>query len=157
MERLGEYVLSLTATAMICCVVLSLFQEGSLRNLLRMVCGVILTLSALSPLTELTFPDLSTFSDSYWEDGEAISAMGTDMAAEQTSERIQRQLEAYILDKAAALDAEIRPVMELNEQGIPVSVRICGSCSDSVRRSLTAVITNDLGIPEEDQEWTGEM
>ena len=45
---------------------------------------------------------------------------------------------------------------KLDDQDIPVEVRLYGTCTSAVRQTLTAVITNDLGIPEEDQKWTGE-
>ena len=60
------------------------------------------------------------------------------------------------MDKADALGAGIRPEVKLDEQGIPVEVKLYGTCTSTVRQVLAAVITNDLGIPEEDQKWTGE-
>ena len=42
MQRLGQYALSLVATAMICGILLSFFREGTVKNILRMVCGIMM-------------------------------------------------------------------------------------------------------------------
>lgn len=157
MQQLGQYVLSLTAVAIICGILLSMFRDGTMRNLLRMLSGIVLTMIALSPLTDLRISDSFLFSESYHSEGKAIATMGEDLAESEKERCIQRQLEAYILDKADALNAQLTAVVKLNEDCLPVEVRLDGECSASVRQTLSAMITNDLGIPEEDQKWTGEM
>jgi len=156
MQQLGQYVVSLTAAAMICGILLSFFPEGAVRIQLRLVCGVFLTVTALAPLTRISLPDPMEFSQSYLSEGALLATNGENLAREEVHGRIKLALETYILDKAAAMDAEITPEIKLDTQGNPEAVTLLGDCSGNLRQQLGAVITNDLGIPEEKQQWTGE-
>ena len=156
MHQLGQYILSLTATAMLCGITISFFREGILKYTLQMICGIIMTIAVISPLSDLNISDVSVISDSYLIEGKTIAAMGVDLAQNEKEQCIQQRLEAYILDKADALNASVTPQVTLDNSGFPVEVRLWGQCSDQARQALTAMITNDLGIPEEDQKWTGE-
>lgn len=156
MQQLGRYVFSLTAAALLCGVVLSMFRDGTVRSILRIVCTVILTITALVPLTDYKISDFSGFSDHYLSDGKAIAAMGEDLARVEKGKCIQHQLEAYILDKASGMGADIKPDVTVDANGVPVKIRLRGQCSDRIRQELTDMITNDLGIPKEDQKWTGQ-
>lgn len=155
MQQLGAYVVSLTAAAMISGILLSLFPDGPVRGMLKLVCGVFLTVTALSPLIKINQPDLSGFVFDYMSEGESAAALGEDMAQDETLELIKFGLEAYILDKAASLDASVTPEVGLDESGVPVSVRMTGAVSDAARLELEALIAKDLGIPKEDQQWSG--
>lgn len=154
MQQLRTYVVSLTATATLCGVVLSLFPEGVIQKLLRLVCGIVLTIAVLSPLSDITLCEFSFVPENHLIAGENIAAMGNALAGEEKHRRIQQQFEAYILTKASALDAAVIPMVTLDNQGFPAEVQIKGTWSFSGKQALSAIITNDLGILEEDQIWT---
>ena len=156
MQQLGQYVLSLTSAAIICGLLQSLFRDGTTGRLLRICTGIVLSIVALSPLICLRIPDLCLFYDSYISEGNDIATMGEELAEAEKSRCIQREFEAYILDKANALNADITAEVRLNNKYLPVEVRMHGQCTDSARKTLVEMITNDLGIPEEDQKWTEE-
>lgn len=155
MQQLGQYVVSLTAAALICGILLSLFRDGPVRLIVRLVCGVFLTVTALSPLTDLSIPDVSAFVSDYRAEGEANAALGENLARAETQKRIRQQLEAYILDKATLMGAEITADISLNDEGYPEAVCLSGEVTDAVRQQLQEMITNDLGIPKENQQWIG--
>ena len=156
MQQLGRYVLSLTAATILCSVVLSMFRDGTVRRILRIVCAIILTITALSPLTDYKIPDFSELSGCYLSEGKVIASMGEDLAGLEKRKCIQLQLEAYILDKANGMGANLRPEVTVDANGFPVEIRLQGQCSERIRQELTDMITNDLGIPKEDQKWTGQ-
>lgn len=155
MQQLGEYVLSLTAGAVICSILLSLLQEGTGQQLLRIVCGVYLSVTALLPLTGWSLPELEGILRDHVPEAEAAATMGEDMAFQQRQVLIKQELEAYLLDKAAGMDAKITPEVFLDETGTPVSIRISGAVSAPVQAALETVISQELGIAKEDQKWTG--
>ena len=148
-----QYVLSLTAAALLGGLLLSCVPEGSARKILRLVCGILLTVTALRPLEQLRLPDPGALTGEYRQQAEAAAAMGQEMARQEAQEGIQDALEAYILDKAAELSLDITPELFLDETGMPVSVYMEGEISPEKRRHLQSVITNDLGIPGEAQKW----
>lgn len=155
MDALKDYVIALTAAALICGILLSLVPDGSLRKLLQLVCGVFLTVTALTPLTRLTWPDISGFLAPYNSQGESIAAMGQSMGQKERLGRIRDALEAYILDKAAALNCPVTLELSLDDTGVPLCVRLEGEYTLFQKQQLMTIITNDLGIPGEDQQWTG--
>ena len=69
---------------------------------------------------------------------------------------IKQQCETYILDKATAMGLTLEIEIQLHEDGqfpYPTGVVIRGSWTVAEQAALSAVITQDLGIPEERQEW----
>lgn len=154
MQQLGQYILSLTSAATICGLLQSLFRDGTTGRLLQILTGIVLSIVALSPFIRLRIPDLSLFYDSFISEGNDIATMGEELAEAEKFRCIQHGFEAYILDKANTLKADIIAEVKLNNKCLPVEVRIYGQCTDSVRKTLVDSITNDLGIPEENQKWT---
>lgn len=155
MRELGQYVVSLTAAALVSGMVLTLIREGPVRTLARLVCGVFLTITAISPLTRMEFSDLTAVEEDYLAEGRSAAALGENLALDSRSQLIKEGLEAYILDKATALDAEISAEVRLDGEGNPVSVIISGEVSSHIRRRLETVLTEELGISKENQQWTG--
>ena len=153
MTDFRQYVLSLTAAALLGGILLSCVPEGSGRKILRLVCGILLTVTALKPLGQLRLPNLDAMSGEYRQQAEAAVAVGQEMARLETREGIRNALEAYILDKAAELGVDVTPEVFSDESGIPVSVRLEGDVSSGMRQKIQTIITNDLGIPGEAQEW----
>lgn len=156
MHQLGNWVVHLTVTALICGVVCSLAGESALKGIVRMVCGIVLTVTAIRPLVGFSFPDFGGLMETYLDRGMEAAAMGENWAVEERLELIKLGLETYILDKAAALDADLDVCVFLDEEGNPRSAELYGIVSPSVRRELEAIIATDLGIAREDQKWTGQ-
>ena len=78
------------------------------------------------------------------------------MAGLEKRKCIQHQLEAYILDKAIAMGADIRPEVTVDADGVPLEIWLQGQCSERIRQELSDMITNDLGVLKEDLKWTGQ-
>lgn len=154
-HQLGEYVVSLTAAAMISGILVSLLPEGNLRQVMRTACGVFLAVTALSPLGQAALPDLEGLVRDPLEAGQAAAAQGEAMADTERISLIKLGLEAYLLDKAAAMGVEVTARVRLDPQGNPTGITVSGDVPDAQRRRLEAVIAEDLGIPKEAQQWTG--
>ena len=78
---------------------------------------------------------------------------GEDYVALRRREGICERLEAYILDKAAALGADVSVRFTLDDQDLPRTVTLTGSCTPAQKQALARVLAEDLGIPEERQIW----
>ena len=155
MQALGRYVLTLTTSAMICGILLSLLPKGRTRTILQAVCGIFLAASALSPVLDLSIPDVSALPSEYLLAGEAFAQTGEEEARRETHQRIKQGLEAYILDKAADLHANLHVEVTVGEDNLPTAVTISGEASPYARRQIQAMIENDLGISKENQKWIG--
>lgn len=155
MEGILEYVLSVIISALICGILPGLLQSGAIKDITKAVCGLVLTLTIISPFrsVNLEIPDHFLFMD---EDLE-ISAVseGEMLALEAMAEIIKVETEAYILDKANELNAQIDVDMRLSGEypPIPVAAVIIGKISDPIRAQLQEIMCTELNIPKEEQTW----
>lgn len=155
MESLRQYVICVTAAALICGIVTGMTKKGPAGELIRLVAGLVLAFVVLYPISGLNLEDLPLDLVAFMEAGESMSAQGEKITREATEDIIKSRTEAYILDKAAALDISLTVEVLLDEENIPVGVILSGAVSPYARSRLTNVIEKDLGIAKEKQIWTG--
>ena len=122
-----------------------------------MVSGLFLCIIAVSPMADLDLSYLTDFVETFEESAQTAAAVGTSMADDALRQIIKTETEAYILDKAAQFDLQLDVQVALTDDVIPVpeSVQLTGSVSPYVKSRLQILISNDLGIPKEQQLWTG--
>lgn len=157
MENLRQYVISVTAAALICGVITSMVKKGGAGELIRMLCGLVLSITVLYPISGLHLDSLSFDLSSSVQEGERTAAQGEKITRQSIADIIKSETEAYILDKASALGIDLRAEVLLGEDTIPVPVGVIltGAASPYARGQLTDAIEKDLGIPKENQLWTG--
>lgn len=151
-----QYLISITAAAVITLLIQKLLDgKGTVSNIAKMLCGIFLLLSILSPIADIKFSNLDDISFIYFQDGSEAVSKGATMANEQLRDSISKRVCAYILDKAEDYDARLSVNVVLSEDQIPVpiSVEICGNISPYGKRQLQMMIEKDLGISQEDQIW----
>ncbi len=156
MEGLRQYILSVLAAAWICGMIRHFVgKEGAAAGLVRMLSGLLLAFAVLRPIANLHVSDLREWSAPFADAGEAAAASGAEMAKDELRAIIKTRCEAYILDKAASMNAELSVQVTLSDDQIPVpqSVVLKGSVSPYARRRLEEVITGELGIAKENQTW----
>ena len=157
MEGIREYLISVTAAALVCGIVKSLTGEkGSIRGILGLICGVFLSLTVIRPLKDISLQDFPHLPDDMMLQAQSFSEEGVDYAKQAMARHISESCEAYILDKAQALGADIQVDISVSRDTspIPVSSMISGELSPYARNQLKQILKTDLGIPEEDQQWT---
>ncbi len=157
MERIRAYLLSVTAAALICGMVLRLLsQKGTASSIGKMVCGIFLALVIIGPVAKLSMGELLDFSNQFELDASEAVADGAEITKNTLSEIIKSRTEAYILDKAGQYGAELSVRVELSGDSIPVpvSVRLSGAVSPYAKGRLQEMLQEDLGIAKEKQIWT---
>lgn len=127
--------------------------KGAMGNLVKYLAGIFMALTILSPLVRLELPDLTRWMTTFQSEGREAAAAGAEMAEEASRELIKARLEAYILDKAASLGADVTAGVKLDDLGIPESVMIRGKVPAAVKARLAWMLREDLGIGEEGQHW----
>ncbi len=159
MDFIRDYLLSIIGGAMICGVILQIIPKGQYLILLKLLCGLFLTMSLLHPLIHMNW---QTITDEWtlakFEDGESIAAMGQRYSEKLLVARIKQEAEEYIFDKAAAFGLCIHADVEVSQSDIPVpvSVRLSGAADVTDRERLMQIIFEELGISKENQLWTEE-
>lgn len=152
MEAIKDYLLSVTAAALICGIVSSLAGKNSASKLFKLLSGLFLAVTVIKPVVDMKVNDIFEFTDSLAVDSDFAVLQGEKMAEEEMKRIIKDKCEAYILDKAKALGAEITVVVTLDEL-VPAQVAIEGDISPFIRSHLATTIAKEMNIPPEEQIW----
>lgn len=148
-----QYILTVTAAAILVSVLQKLAGSGTMGALIRMLAGVFMALTVMAPMVKLELPDPARWLAGLSAEGEAAAAEGERMGNDAAFAIIKDRTEAYILDKAAGCGAALAVQVTLDETGVPAAVTLTGSVSPYARTRLERIIASDLGIGEEDQQW----
>lgn len=148
------YFLSVICGSVVCGILTGLLEKkGTSGKILRLICGVFLTFTVIRPIADVRLDTFPVIYADWMTFGDSASAMGADYTAEAMSAIIKQEVQAYILDKAMALEGEIDAEVLLDESFIPCAVVLQGSISAKGKLALEQIIAEDLGIPKEEQRW----
>lgn len=153
---MGKYLLSVVGAALLCGIVTNLLGEkGAMGAAVKLLAGIYMTLTIITPWGDLRLDELSQLKDQITADGERITLSGQNATRDAMAESIIANTRTYILDKAETFGAELTVEVMLDDSTIPVpcGVRIRGSISPYNREKLSSIIQRDLGIPTEAQIW----
>lgn len=156
MEGVREYLLSVTAAAVVCSCIGAFFEKkGSIAVLVKTLCGIFVSLTVLRPVLNISLPDMENYISTYSADVQTVTEDAARSAANAQCEVIRQRAESYVYDKAAKLGCDISVCILLSEAEPyePVEIQIKGKLSPYAKSQLSASITADLGIPEEEQHW----
>ena len=158
MAGIREYILSVSAAAIICGVVGALSQgKTTATQLIKLCSGIFLSLIVISPLADIDLTNFADLTFSHISAAEEAASMGKNLAVDAMTDIIKKRCEAYILDKAKALGAKITVEITVSQDEIPVpqAVVIEGNVSPFAKSQLVSLLCDQLGIPKEDQKWVG--
>ena len=150
------YILSIVITAMICAAAnILLPPRSSAGQIIKLLSGVMLLLTVISPLTSISFQNISDYLQGISTDTDSFVAEGQIVAQEEINKIIKGKTEAYILDKANQMGLQIAVEVALDEDNysIPSFVKVTGALSPYSKEILSGYIENTLGIAKEKQVW----
>lgn len=157
MEGVREYLLSVTAAAILAGIVSTLTEEkGSQAGLVRLITGLFLCFTVIAPIARIKITEFTDFATDLFTEGQMLSQDGEEYYTQALRQVITEETRAYILDKARTYGAEIQVSVSVSEGDTPVPeyCTITGKLSAYVRQQLKKTIVNDLDIPEENITWT---
>ena len=154
MHELGKYIISVSACALACGMVLTLAKDTGHGGMIRLLCGVILTITALAPIRTIPIPEVADAAVFHEIQGRIHTQEGEDMARTAMERIIKAESEAYILDKAGALNLALEADVTVSD-GIPTAVCLRGEGAPWQIRQLENIITQELGISKENLRWIG--
>ena len=157
MNSVREYLLSIIAAAMVCSIVNTLIpKDCAQRSAIRMICGLFLAITAVSPLANFSLDNIQGYWSNIQMESDQIIDYGESEANNAYRDIIKDKTEAYILDKASYMGLTIEVEVTLSDTvpSSPYSVEITGAISPHSKTKLQEIIVNDLAIPEERQKWT---
>lgn len=154
---LRTWVLGMTGAALFCALASALTPRGTVKEIVKTVCGVVMAAALAAPLFSLPMADYALNAAHWRQEGAAIAAEGETLGSEMSRPVIEERYAAYILDKAAALGTAVqsaRVSVRWTTEGVwvPVAAEICGQQS----AALAAAIEGELGIAREEIRWVDE-
>lgn len=158
MSNLKQYLLTVIFAAIIIGFAQGILgKKSTFKSAIGLLSGLYLLLTVLTPFKAGNFwQDYSNFFDEVNLDAEHEVASGQ-LATQAELERIiTEQTESYICDKATEMGAQLDVSVEtdaVNSLPMPVAVTLEGSISPYAKSKMKEIIKNDIGIPEEQQEW----
>lgn len=156
MEDLGQYLLSVLVSAIICALAKSVSNEKTVPGaMIRLAAGIIMATAVLSPLLTLNPADLPAISKDIAQEADAAVTEGKEMAEQEMRSIIIERVEAYILDKAASFGAvlDVEVLMASDGSNQPAGVILSGSISPYAKSQLQSIIAEDIQIAKEYQQW----
>lgn len=151
-----EYLLRLTAGAFFSSLLLAVLPKGGARRVAALVCSLVMLLLALTPAAQLDYDALAA----------AISRLELEKEEVRTGIEVQNQelvariisgrVEAYILEKAAALGLDVTVTVEMQTRvstPYPCGVTICGEANPVQRERLQTYIEETFAVPKQRQTW----
>ncbi len=156
MEALREYILSVSATAILCGILCSICGEKSFSaGTVKLICGLVLTICAIRPLIHIRLENVMDTMEFMGMEGNLAAQEGVDYANQALGQLIKEKTRSYILDKAAELEVNAEVEVAVSDDAIPVpcQVTITGHISPYARAQLKSFIESQLGIPRECQQW----
>ena len=156
MAGFSGYVLSVISATIITAIISSFFNgKNAISGIIKLVSGLFLTFVIISPLTKLDFSRVNDYLEEFTLEGVEAASVGENLAKEAEGDIITGHVQAYILDKAKFYGAQLDVEVVLDQNNIPVSVKLGGNISPYAKAQMAAIITEDLGISKEQQIWIG--
>jgi hypothetical protein len=153
-DWIRAWIFSLTGTALICAAARRLTPEGRVKSVLRLLCAVAMAAALFSPLMSGALEAYPLELARYRAQAESYAGEGTALRRELDRGIIEREMEAYILDKAHALGTPLqgaKVAVRWSTEGVwlPESAELTGPYHAALARAIEA----ELGIPREAQTW----
>lgn len=156
MNRVTEYLLSITAAAVICVVVKSIIDRKShVGNMIAVISGVFMLITVLSPLLSGSLGDLGKYFDEFYLPGDDVALQAMEESHEEMKQIIKTQSEAYILEEAKRMSLNISVEVNVSDGSPPVpdSVTVTGNISPYKKEALSKYISDNFSIPQESLQW----
>lgn len=159
MTGAAVWVRSIAGAALVCAAASVLTPKGKVKEITKLLCGVILLLVVIQPLTKTDSAQFSLDMAEY-RDKAALIAGDAEKTSDALDRRfIERKLNAYILDKAKDLGLSNVTAAVTVRWGegcwYPYEARLSGNATAREKELLENAIEYELGIPKERQYWDG--
>ena len=153
MEGVRVWLLSILAVSFLCALADALMPKGPVKGVGKLVCGLVLAAAVVSPVAQLDLESGRQWLED-WDVG--LEQREEDLKKQVDEEMkpiIEREYEAYIVDKAAQLEAVCTARVECRREDegvyLPETVWISGSLSQQQREELTGTLLEELGLAPE--------
>lgn len=157
MDTIRDYVLTVIIVSLICSILSGLVNTSAMRTLIRLVCGIILTMTIVRPLWKIDLSVPQSIGTGLTDVAASAAEEGSAAARDAWEAYIIRETQTYIQNTAAQWNAEITAEIKLSREDPPVPewIVLSGSISPYAKAQLENRLQKELGLTKENLEWTG--
>lgn len=155
MKALGEFAFRIVCCAFISSTLNCIIQDAKLKEFIKLISALILTLTILQPIKSLDLPSMLDLGVTYQEDGIYYRDTGKIQTQKAIRQRIKEETEAYILAEAHQINADIAVTVTVGEDSLPKRVYFQGKLTPSAKTHLESFLESTLSIAKENLIWTG--
>ena len=156
---MGECVREVCMLSVLFGVLLAITPEGSIKKISAVVCSAALITVVLSSVKET---DLSVYCEEAARSREksaAISRNAQDSTQRLSRLVIERECEAYIIDRAESIGIDglsVKINARWSGEGfwLPESAVLSAACEEGKKALLGEILETELGVRREKQTWT---
>ena len=151
-----SYVFRIITAGVICTITFSLFQKNeTIGKLLKMISGLFMLITILMPLSKIDANIITYIDPTIHRDASVFVQSGCFQAQESLRSIITERCQTYIVEKASSMGVSVDAEVSLNDDTYPspCAVRVLGAVSPYTKQQLQTIISQDLGIPKEQQIW----
>lgn len=155
-DAVRTYLLSIIAAVFLGTLCGAFFPKGNLKKLMQFVCGLLLVIVLVRPYASLDYSVFSQAIAKAFMQSQQTKSRVAVKNRELVAEIIKQNTEAYILDKAHQNDMQITAevIMDgFDTYPYPSAVIIIGRFTAAQQAALCSLISRELGIPSDRQEW----
>lgn len=152
MDGISQYILTVTVSAVLCCIICALTKKNKIITLLT---GIFMIVTVIQPLFHFRFSQWSDFTTQIYADAAAVAAAGEYSSDQELRAIITSRTEAYILDKANSLSLNLEVEVTLSDEYPPVpgTVTLKGAASPYAKQCMMTYLCDSLGIHKEGVYW----
>ncbi|MCL2343102.1 MAG: stage III sporulation protein AF [Firmicutes bacterium] len=160
MAAIGQWIVGLAASALLAGLALAVTPKGRVRNVLKLVTGVVMLIALVSPVLHFDLSLFSVNAEQSREELQAVQNSVNDAGKQLNRDVIEQECAAYILDKAQDLGIKVEAVSvtaKWGDEGVfyPYEAHITAQLSPDEKGALARAIEAELGIAPERQYWNG--
>ncbi len=151
-----QYLIRVIACGILCALATVRFQKSdAVGRLIHLMCGIFMTLTVISPWKNIRITSLMEDYEIKMDSKDSVIAEGEAYSNNTLRQVISQQCSTYIVEKANGMGVNIDAEVVLNPEDppTPCAVTITGSVSPYAKARLEDLLTQDLGIPKEQQTW----
>lgn len=149
MALMQEWLLAVLAAAFLTAAAQAVMPEGAVKEVGRLICGLLLFLAVARPLLGVSYQALersvASYTQSLAQAQEALEETGEQL----TEEIIARETDAYIQDKREELGLDFAAEVTWDWSGetpVPSQVTVTGELTGQAWQTVSEALAEDLGL-----------
>ena len=151
-----QYLVSIISAGILCTLVTTFFHKNTaIDRIISLLCGTFMTFTLIAPVKHINLSSVIDLPAADSEEVDAIIAKGEQYTDNSVRQVITEQCRTYIVEKASGMGVSVNAEVVLNQKDppTPCAVTIIGSVSPYQKTRIEEMLTQDLGIPKEQQTW----